>query len=346
MACGPTCSCNDSGRATPEAASGAVDHPPVCPPFASQDAAQAEESKDFSVDRRGFLKVLATTAGAVSVGASVEGAAAFSWDEFLQKHFYEMSREELAEAVERLENDYKERFGRDDITVSTAGPLPGVRFAYALNLTKCIGCRECVDACVRENNQNRGDPERGDRMEYIRVLEMEEGSLDIEKANHHYDHEVPAEGKYYMPVQCQHCNNAPCTKVCPVEATWQEPDGIVVVDYNWCIGCRYCQAACPYYARRFNFSTPNLPADEINPVTHYLGNRPRDRGVMEKCHFCIHRVRRGLNPACLEVCPTGARKFGNIRDANSDIRYIIENKRVFVLKEALGTQPSFYYFFD
>jgi len=318
----------------------------VCPPFASTSPQQEQETRDFTVDRRGFLQILAATAGAVSVGASVEDAAGFSWEEFTQKHFYEMSREELERVVQRLENEYRDKYGRDDITVSTTSALPGVRFAYALNLTKCIGCRECVEACVRENNQHRGSEERGDRLEYIRVLEMDEGSLDIEKANHHYDHEVPAEGKYYMPVQCQHCNNAPCTKVCPVEATWQEPDGIVVVDYNWCIGCRYCEAACPYYARRFNFGTPNLPADQVNPTTHYLGNRPRTRGVMEKCTFCIQRVRKGLNPACLEVCPTGSRKFGNILDPNSDIRYILENKRAFVLKEALGTQPSFYYFFD
>ena len=305
-----------------------------------------EGQQDFSVDRRGFLKILASTAGAVAVGASAGDAAAFSWDAFLQKHFYEMSKDELHDAVARLEKEYREKYGRDDIAVATTGAIPGVRYAYALNLSKCIGCRECVDACVKENNQHRGSEERGDRMEYIRVLEMEKGSLDMEKGNHHYDHEVPAEGKFYMPVQCQHCDNAPCTKVCPVEATWQEPDGIVVVDYNWCIGCRYCEAACPYYARRFNFTTPQIPSDEINPNTHYLGNRPREQGVIEKCTFCIHRVREGLNPACLEVCPTGSRKFGNILDPESDIRYIIENKRVFVLKESLGTIPSFYYFFD
>lgn len=131
-----------------------------------------------------------------------------------------------------------------------------------------------------------------------------------------------------------------------MEATWQEPDGIVVVDYNWCIGCRYCQAACPYWARRFNFTRPRLPEDEVNTETHYLGNRPRSKGVMEKCTFCIQRTRKGLNPACLEICPTGSREFGNILNPDSEIRYIIDNKRVFVLKEALGTTPSFYYFFD
>ena len=167
---------------------------------------------------------------------------------------------------------------------------------------------------MEENNQHRGDEERGDQIEYIRVLEMEKGSLDLEKSVHDYDHEVPAEGKYYMPVQCHHCNDAPCVKACPVEATWQEPDGIVVVDYNWCIGCRYCAAACPYWARKFNWVEPRIPAEEINPDTHYLGNRPRYKGTMEKCTFCITRVRKGLNPACHDICPTGSRKFGNLLD--------------------------------
>ena len=151
---------------------------------------------------------------------------------------------------------------------------------------------------------------------------------------------VPAPGKYYMPVQCQQCDNAPCVKVCPVEATWKETDGIVVVDYNWCIGCRYCEAACPYHARRFNWTKPEVPAEEINPDQGYLSNRIRPQGVVEKCTFCLHRTREGRLPACLEACPTGARVFGNLLDPDSEIRWVLENKRVFVLKEELGTQPA------
>ena len=117
-----------------------------------------------------------------------------------------------------------------------------------------------------------------------------------------------------MPVQCHQCKNPPCVKVCPVEATWQEPDGITVIDYDWCIGCRYCEAACPYWARRFNFAEPEMPAERLNPDMSYLSNRPRPKGVMEKCTFCLHRTREGKMPACLEVCPVGARKFGNVLD--------------------------------
>ena len=149
-----------------------------------------------------------------------------------------------------------------------------------------------------------------------------------------------------MPVQCHHCDNAPCTKVCPVEATWKEEDGIVVVDYNWCIGCRYCEAACPYHARRFNWKKPSIAAAEINPDQSYLSNRIRPQGVMEKCTFCLHRTREGRLPACLEACPTGARVFGNLADPDSELRWVLANKRVFILKEDLGTKPRFFYFFN
>jgi molybdopterin-containing oxidoreductase family iron-sulfur binding subunit len=89
-----------------------------------------------------------------------------------------------------------------------------------------------------------------------------------------------------------------------VGATWKERDGIVVVDYNWCIGCRFCVVACPYFARRFNWTEPSVAPDRINPDQGYLSNRPRHKGVVEKCTFCLHRTRRGRLPACLEACPT------------------------------------------
>ncbi len=149
-----------------------------------------------------------------------------------------------------------------------------------------------------------------------------------------------------MPVQCQQCANPPCVKVCPVRATWREPDGITVVDYDWCIGCRYCEAACPYWARRFNFDRPRVPREAINPEMAYLGNRMRPRGVMEKCTYCLRRTRQGLYPACVEACPTGARQFGNLLDPSSEIRRVLETKRVYIFKQEAGTLPRFYYWFD
>jgi molybdopterin-containing oxidoreductase family iron-sulfur binding subunit len=105
-------------------------------------------------------------------------------------------------------------------------------------------------------------------------------------------------------------------------------------------------AACPYDARRFNYKKPALEASQVNPNQTYLSNRVRPKGVVEKCTFCLQRTRAGRLPACLEVCPTGARIFGNILDPDSEINYILKNKRVYVLKEDVGTHPRFYYFFD
>lgn len=259
----------------------------------------------------------------------------------VQKHYKEMDEAEMLTALERIRESVAARFGVDAV-VSDVRPREGVEFVYALNLSRCVGCRKCVHACVAENNQSRS-PE----IQYIRVLEMPRGTTDPEQGDHHYDRPtVPDDDHYYMPIQCHQCADPPCVKVCPVEATWQETDGITVIDYDWCIGCRYCEAACPYWARRFNYTTPELPSEDVNPNMAYLSNRPRPRGVMEKCTFCLHRTREGGLPACLEVCPVGARKFGNVLDPDSEVSRILREKRVFVLKEDVGTLPRFFYYFD
>ena len=258
-----------------------------------------------------------------------------------QKHYQRMSPDDVKEAVGRIERRAKRQY-EADITVGTEPAMEGVVFGYALNISKCKGVRKCVEACVAENNTGRDSS-----MQYIRVLELDHGDMNLNRADHYYEAEtVPRPGKFYLPVQCMQCDNPPCVKACPVEATWQEPDGITVVDYDWCIGCRYCMAACPYWARHFNWNEPTLPAEALNTDTHFLGNRPRPRGVVEKCTFCIQRSRKGRQPACVEACPTGARIFGNLLDPNSDIRYVLENKTVFRLKEDLGTEPKFWYFTD
>ncbi|NLF73340.1 MAG: 4Fe-4S dicluster domain-containing protein [Candidatus Anammoximicrobium sp.] len=298
--------------------------------------------------RRNFLSQgAAALAGVTAVAAAVSPLRHLSaehvpnLDEFLQKHYKEMTAEDKQRVFARISQEVQQRH-QVQARLSDPPPLDGVEYVYGLNLSRCIGCRKCVHACVEENNQSRS-PE----IQYIRVLEMEKGSIDLETADHHYDPaSVPNPDKYYMPVQCHQCANPPCVKVCPVEATWQEPDGIVVIDYDWCIGCRYCEAACPYWARRFNFADPQIPSDKLNPNMAYLSNRPRERGVMEKCTFCLQRTRVGRMPACLEVCPTGSRKFGNVLDPNSEVAYILQHKRVFVLKEDVGTIPRFFYYFD
>jgi Fe-S-cluster-containing dehydrogenase component len=299
------------------------------------------------VNRRSFLRTSAVLAsGMAALAASLAPLRGLkdytSVERFLQKHYKELTPEEMQKVLDRITRDVEEQY-QVRPQVLDYKPMDGVEFVYCLNLTRCIGCRKCVHACVAENNQSR-NPE----IQYIRVLKMPHGSLDLENGDHNYSPaSVPEKGFFYMPIQCQQCKNPPCVKVCPVKATWQEPDGITVIDYDWCIGCRYCEAACPYFARRFNWAAPSIPKERLNPNMSYLGNRPRRQGVMEKCHFCVQRTRTGRYPACLEVCPAGARKFGNVLDPESEVSYILRNKRVFIqLKEEVGTSPRFFYYFD
>ena len=303
-----------------------------------------KEKTDAHVLHRSRRKALKTIAAGIGlIALPGKEASASIWEEFFQKNFRELSKEELKGVIAGLEKKYSKQFGKK-VTVKTTLPIAGVRYGYGLDLSRCIGCRRCVHACVKENNQSR-TPE----IQWIKVLQMDkEKGVDLSHAEQYYNPAlVPEKGHFYMPVACQQCEKPPCTKVCPVQATWKEEDGIVVVDYNWCIGCRYCMAACPYGARHFNWAKPELPAADMNPNTHYLGNRPRPKGVVEKCTFCIQRTREqpGRYPACEEVCPVGARKFGNLLDPESEIRYLIENKRVFIFKEELNTQPKFFYFY-
>ena len=309
----------------------------------------AISTPDAGMSRRSFLRASAALAGVTGLAAIAASLKPLfemedftSAQQFMQKYYKEMTPADMAVVLKRIEGEVEKQYGIRP-HVRDFRPMDGVEFVYALNLSRCIGCRKCVHACVAENNQSR-DPE----IQYIRVLKMPNGTMDMDRGDSTYaSASVPEKGFFYMPVQCQQCHNPPCVKVCPVHATWQETDGITVIDYDWCIGCRYCEAACPYWARRFNFTKPSIPADRINPEMSYLGNRPRKQGVMEKCHFCVQRTRAGRYPACLEVCPVGARKFGNILDPNSEVAQLLRTKRVFMqLKEDVGTNPRFFYYFD
>ena len=299
--------------------------------------------RENKVSRRTVLKGAAL--GAAGIALPARDASASIWDAFFQKHFSELNARDLEKVLGRLEQEYQKKYDKN-IEVTANKALPGVSFGYGLDLSRCIGCRRCVYACVDENNHSRTP-----QIHWITVLRFKKGDKwvnDLENADKYYNpSKVPEEGAFYMPTQCMQCERPPCVKSCPTKATWKEDDGIVVVDYNWCIGCRYCMAACPYGARHFNWAAPNIPKDEINTKTHYLGNRPRYVGVVEKCTFCIQRVRNepGRYTACVEVCPVGARKFGNLLDPESEIRYLMEHKRIFRLKEDLNTQPKFFYFF-
>jgi len=342
-----------------------------------QKKQQAKDKNTDSSSRRDFLRksgsyTVASLSGAAMLLANrpAKATTKVSWEEHFQKNYRLMTDEEKKEAIDRLETRYSEEFGKK-VTVDDTPAIDGVLFGYALNIQKCIGCRRCVKACVAENNQSRGNEQQ---IEWIRVLRMEKGNFSEEdrdthgfpedygvqvggnaykpagvvlEGQHYYQpDQVPEEDAFYLPMQCMQCEKPPCVKVCPVRTTYRDPDGIVVIDYNWCIGCRMCIGACPYWARRFNWGEPNLPKEEMNPDTHYLGNRPRMKGVVEKCTFCVQRTRKGRWTGCVEVCPVGARKLGNLLDPESDVRKVLATKKVFRLRADLNTYPKFFYYMD
>jgi len=311
---------------------------------------KGEQQSCEDAGRRNFLKKAAKTAAlgsaAVVAGCQPTGLLgskeefALQFQEYFKKHYRLMTDKERGATIHRLERLAKLQ-RNVNVQISSKAATNGVLFGYAFNVTRCEGYMECVAACVKENNLDRKS-----NTQYIRIFEMEPGQMTPDAGRGEFFNEVPVDGRFYMGAQCNHCDNAPCIKACPTKATYREPDGIVVVDYDWCIGCRYCMAACPYYGRRFNWNEPVVPAKDITRKQHYLGNRMRRRGQMEKCTFCVQRTREGRLPACAEACPTGARVFGNLLDPKSEIRFVLENKKVFRWKEELGTDPKFWYFID
>ncbi len=210
-----------------------------------------------------------------------------------------------------------------------------------IDVGACIGCRTCQWACKKENNipDTISPP-------WLEVFELKDdvgltghaSAQDLKEGTTTSYTESPREGRWYLPVQCYHCDNPPCVKVCPVGATYKDKDGLVLMNYERCIGCRLCVAACPYSARRFNWFEPEVPADEVNPLVPL-----RPMSVVEKCTFCVHRVRRGKLPRCVEVCPVQARHFGNPNDPESEVARILRSNQSTRLLQEMNTEPQIWY---
>jgi Fe-S-cluster-containing dehydrogenase component len=225
--------------------------------------------------------------------------------------------------------------------------LPERKWTMIVDLDKCTGCSACVVACHAENNVpivTEREVVRGRGQHWIRIERYWEGTYP----------EVTAR---FIPLFCQQCNRAPCEPVCPVYATYHsERENLNIQVYNRCVGTRYCANNCPYKVRFFNFFEPVFSdqlVQQLNPDVTV-----RSAGIMEKCTFCVQRIRRAeetalvegralqdgeVMPACVQACPPGALIFGNLNDPESQVSSRIGEQRKFRLLEELGTEPSVYY---
>jgi len=206
-----------------------------------------------------------------------------------------------------------------------------VRWAFLVDIQKCVGCGFCVKACKQENEIPYDLPVSRTWVERYVVTKDGKSHIDSPEAGRDgftsakiREEEIPPEEitkAFFVPKLCNQCEKPACVQVCPVGATYQTLDGVVLVDRTWCIGCGYCIMACPYGVRFFH------------PVYK----------TAEKCTFCYHRISKGLKTACVQACPFGARQLGNLKDHDDPVAHTIMTQRVGVLKAEYGTKPQVYY---
>jgi molybdopterin-containing oxidoreductase family iron-sulfur binding subunit len=239
---------------------------------------------------------------------------------------------EYVPAVSQMKNQLVRML--EDLDRALQKPPSERRWGMVIDLGKCVACDACTVSCKAENKTPPG-------VNYTVVLKEEVGTY-------------PNVRRVFLPRPCMHCENPPCVEVCPVSATWKNDEGIVVIDYDVCIGCRYCMTACPYGARNFDFGdwytedTPMLAPYETAPTFEYGEERVRHADVspignVRKCNFCIQRLHEGLLPACINDCIGRARFFGDLNDPDSLVSELLRERYSFKLKEELGTSPKVFY---
>lgn len=206
--------------------------------------------------------------------------------------------------------------------------IPGKKFVMVIDLARCKNLKKCQSACNHMHQLHPGQS-------WIKVLSMEDS-----------DHTAP----YWQPTTCMHCDEPPCVKVCPVDATFKRQDGIVLIDSDRCIGCRFCMAACPYSTRVFNWEEPILTEEVAQKHYSCESSMPQKKGTVGKCDFCPDMTRRGELPHCVSSCPNGVFLFGDMNEDSvtngaETFRFseLIKDKAGYRLMEDLGTKPSVYY---
>ncbi|WP_372752688.1 4Fe-4S dicluster domain-containing protein [Labilibaculum sp.] len=289
------------------------------------------KEKTTNNSRRKFLKSVGLSIGAAGVvsGFSLLGAAKAAAEEPIETvnlltqdgQLVQVDKNQLRPTVTEPLTELQKR-GREGIS--------GKSFVMVIDLSKCRNARKCMDAC-QNHHQLRPD------QHHINVLQMQDA-----------EHTAP----YFMPKPCQHCDNPPCTKVCPVDATFKRQDGIVLIDNERCIGCRFCIAACPYSARIFQWTEPK-DAEKYKDLTYNIeANVPQKKGTISKCLFSADRLRENKLPSCVSSCPNGVYYFGDQNEdavtngtTNETVRFsqLIEENAGYTLMPELGTKPRVYY---
>lgn len=197
------------------------------------------------------------------------------------------------------------------------------QWVMVIDIEKCIGCRRCLNACKRENHVPEDEAMNRTWLEQYQIAD--DGSLKASMITKTSlvttEDDIDADRGFFVPKLCNQCANPPCVSVCPVNATFMGDDGVILVDKTRCIGCKYCIVACPYSARF------------LHPETR----------VVDKCTFCYHRITRGMAPACVESCPTGARSFGDLKREDDPVRERLLAEALQVIKPSLGTRPRVFY---
>ncbi len=236
------------------------------------------------------------------------------------------------------------------------------KWSMVIDLDKCVACQGCSIACRFENNTPVAAPEQAQMGRSILWNEVFPNPINPTEETGEYPH-VQAR---YLTRPCMHCENPPCVKVCPVQATFQDDEGLVRQNYERCIGCRFCTVACPYGVRYFNWQVPDwtpemarhITPDRVTGKGSVEGPAVRPAGVVEKCTFCIHRLHKeraraeaegrdfradDYVPACVQTCTGKARFFGDLDDPESTVAILAKNQRAFRLLEDVGTHPKVVY---
>lgn len=284
--------------------------------------------QEKNTERRNFLKSGLAAAGLALAGAGLGKAFSNKEDSATGEKVKVLTTDgKLVEVDSGHISDQPSHCNHSNITESRKA-IPGKKFVMVVDLSRCKHALKCQDACQKHHDLD----EKG---KYLKVFKMQDSSKTA---------------PYWMPKPCFHCEHPPCVKVCPVDATFKRDDGIVLIDNERCVGCRFCMAACPYSARTFNWGEPKLPSDAAGICYSPETSIPRKKGTVEKCDFCPDMLKQGKLPHCVPACPNGVFYFGDLNEdsvTNGDetVRFsdLMRDKAGYRYLEGLGTEPSLYY---